>query len=221
MFDKHVSARAILVITAVACATTGAFVARGDSGTATPVDHDSPARSQRSVVAAAPVGSRLPSSAATERIALLRRAQSANDGLGRFTPSGRAAQSFGVDTGQARLARTPDSEWKVWLVSDERVACVFYAQPGSPTAGGGCGPVAEAATRGMGFTHTGAGRDPVVTVVGVVPDGVDRATLVGGAAPQRVDVTDNVFVTTADPDTTAYRFVDGDVERSMPVDVER
>lgn len=211
-FSRSVPRRILVAVCAIAALVVGAFSALGASKprTAPPRSQKTPAEASRSRARSAETAD------GASRYGLLRRAPSTGDGLGRYARGGLADPNFvpsgGVDPQQAHLASTPAAGWKVWVGDDSKHVCLFFLPPGALGAGVSCAPSAELADGDVQLTQTGAGTDPTVTIVGLVPDGVDGVTVHDGTGRKQVQVHDNVFVAVTDKHVTSYGYAapDGD-----------
>jgi hypothetical protein len=154
---------------------------------------------------------RADTSTADSRVGLLRQQA---QGLGAFKHGPIATASWrrdvGVDPDSARKATIPDSRWLVWLAANGSRACLFYALPESLSASAACGLAEDVGVGRMSVTHVGGGANPIVTIIGIVPDGVSEVVVADAGAQRSFAVHDNAFAATVDDRATEYRFTSPD-----------
>jgi hypothetical protein len=139
-------------------------------------------------------------------------------GLGSFAKGTSASGAFikqsGIAPEDVHRAAVSATGWKMWLGVSDKAACLYYAPPGADGPGVVCAPVADAAAGRLAVTVTGAGKNPSVTVLGVVPDGIQRVSVAAKAGRTVSDVANNAFIVTTDATATDYAFVRPDGSRA-------
>ena len=187
-----------------ACLAAGGVVAGAGAGASGPQDPD---ESQPAAAEAAPVSSIQPDQA--DELAQLRRARSSDDALpprwGQdLTGDGGDEEHFGANPALSR--RTGPG---VWLVPGDGFVCVANTTPDDGGMGLGCATPEDVDRGLLAPSDVDANGNGVVT--GVVPDGVDRVTLVDRDGSTRTAAVDrNTYRAAIDAKIKEVRFTGAD-----------
>ncbi|HEV7807989.1 MAG TPA: hypothetical protein VGO80_19385 [Solirubrobacteraceae bacterium] len=125
-----------------------------------------------------------------------------------------------VSPAAAHLASTRTDE-QVWLAAGKTSYCLYVQVRSTGQGAQACGDLADAIDGNAALTMTGAGKDPLVRVIGVVPDGVKSVRVASDRGSTAIAVVDNVFVAHTDASAGAVSFVLGDGVTTTPLIVEK
>ena len=125
-----------------------------------------------------------------------------------------------VNPAAAQLAATRTDE-QVWLAAGKTSYCLYVQVRSTGQGAQACGDLADAIDGNAAVTMTGAGKDPLVRVIGVVPDGVRSVRVTADRGAKAIAVVDNVFVAHTDASARSVSFALGDGVTTTPVIVEK
>jgi hypothetical protein len=125
-----------------------------------------------------------------------------------------------VNPAAAHLASTRTDE-QVWLAAGKTSYCLYVQVRSTGQGTQACGDLADALDGKAAVTMTGAGKDPLVRVIGVVPDGVRSVRVASDSGTKAVAVVDNVFVVHTDASAGSVSFALGDGVTTTPLIVEK